>query len=546
MGFTLPDPLPTGADELAELRAEAKTAFDTAFDDAGAEPTQDDIDEMRRITDAVETIDTAIADIEAARQRAEEARCLADRLAPSDETTDTGDNADADTDADGDETEEPAEETADTAAADEPEPVAAAATPKRTTFARAATGRTPDVPRPEQGWRLTTSAKNYESGIVDSLRVAREFGNLATGRAARVIGAGGRSDTTVAFLDREIPAEFTVGDQADAIRVLDTVTDESRLPGGSLVAAGGWCAPSERVYDFLPTGAATGLLSLPEISVRRGGISFPKEPDFADIYTKIGFHQTETQAQSNEEKTCFEIPCGDFEEVRLDAVGICITGGILQDKAWPELTRKYVDESLRLHQHKMNKAKIDKIVAGSTTVTGVTGTFGTAGAVLATLELQIADMKARHRIGRGTSLEGMAPEWLLSIIRADLAYRDEVLPQQVSDEQIRSHFATLGVNLQFVADWQNEVIGASTAPKTWPAEVKVALWPAGTWWSAVEPVINLGITYDATMLKTNRRILMFTEDGVAIGKRGPESRLVTIPVKVDGMVGLRGPASSAA
>ena len=69
---------------------------------------------------------------------------------------------------------------------------------------------------------------------------------------------------------------------------------------------------------------------------------------------------------------------------------------------------------------------------------------------------------------------------------------------------------------------------------------------AGTWWSAVEPVINLGITYDATMLKTNRRILMFTEDGVAIGKRGPESRLVTIPVKVDGMVGLRGPASSAA
>ena len=32
---------------------------------------------------------------------------------------------------------------------------------------------------------------------------------------------------------------------------------------------------------------------------------------------------------------------------------------------------------------------------------------------------------------------------------------------------------------------------------------------------------------------------MFTEDGVAVGKRGAESRIVTIPTSVDGTVGAR-------
>lgn len=133
----------------------------------------------------------------------------------------------------------------------------------------------------------------------------------------------------------------------------------------------------------------------------------------------------------------------------------------------------------------------------------------------------------------------MAPVWLLSILRADLAYRDDVLPERVTDAHIIEHFRDRGANIQFISDWQNEVIGAETPAAAWPTEVKVALWPAGTWWSAVEPVINLGITHDSTMLKKNRQIQLFTEDGVAVGKRGVDSRVVTIPVSVDGTVGAR-------
>lgn len=537
MGFTLPDTLPTDADGLAQLRAKAVDAFNEIYGDGTGAPTPEEFAEMKAITDAIKTIDSAAGELAAADERTAAAAEMFAGLTP-DEDEEEAEATSAD--------EEPEEEGTEPAA-DEPEDDdedKAVTASGRTRFADAATGKTPDVPTPERGFRLTTSAQNFETGIVDSLRVAEEFGNLASGRAARVIGANGRSETTLAYVERDIPTDFMIGDEADAIDVFNRAGDESRLPGGSLVAAGGWCAPSETMYDFLPTLPVAGLLSLPEIGVKRGGIKLPKEPDFAAMYAAIGFEQTEAQAQANTEKTCYEIPCGEFEETRLDAVGICLTSGILQDKAWPELTKKYVEEALRLHQHKINARTIGQIVAGSTDVNGFTGTFGTAGAVLNTVELQVADMRARHRLGRNQSLEGMAPEWLLAILRADLAYRDEVLPELVTDEHILAHFRARGVNLQFVADWQNDVIGAETPAKAWPTTVKVALWRAGAWVKALEPVVNIGVTHDSTLLKTNRQVQLFTEDGVAVINRDLDSRVLTIPVKVDGMVGLRGPAAA--
>ena len=538
MKFQFPDTLPTDKAELAKLRADALDAFNKIFN-ADATPSEEDLTEMQHIVDGIAKIDAFADEQVAAEKRATAAAEMAAAVAePKPEEEGEGEDAPESEPVDEPEDDNNAEDST----TDEDEGVTASG---KTRFTTAAGKTSPQAPKATTGWRLTTSAQNFTDGVVDSLRVAREFGALAQGRAARVLGANGRSETTVAYLDRAIPHEFTASDEASAIDVLTRATDESRLPGGSLVAAGGWCAPSETVYDFLPTAAPSDLLSLPEIGVTRGGIKFPTEPDFSVLLSEIGFSQTEAQAQAGTEKPCYEIPCEDFTEVRLDAVGVCITSGILQDKAWPELTRKYVDEALRLHMHKLSARRIAAIEAGSTAVGPMTGVFGTAGAVLASLELAVADMRAKHRLGRNQSVEGMAPSWLLSILRADLAYRDEVLPQQVTDQNILDHFRSLGANLQFVVDWQSDIVGGTSPAVAWPGEVKVALWLAGTWWTAVEPVINLGITHDSTLLKTNRQIQLFTEDGVAIGKRGVDSRVITIPVKVDGMVGLRGPAATA-
>lgn len=69
--------------------------------------------------------------------------------------------------------------------------------------------------------------------------------------------------------------------------------DQTRLPGGSLVAAGGWCAPSETVYDLCSLESTDGLLSIPEINVARGGIRFTQGPDWASIFESTGFCFTE-------------------------------------------------------------------------------------------------------------------------------------------------------------------------------------------------------------------------------------------------------------
>ena len=548
--FEIPKELPTDAKALADLRAEAVDAFNDLYKDGST--SAEDLERMEEIVNFVGEIDER----NAADKRAASAAELKSKLdARNDDKGDTEPEETNDDQAADDETGEDTEPEQEREDGDRPETEpeqepereqVTAAARRTTTFSRAASGKTPqNVPAQQHGFRLTTSAKNFETGVVDSRRVAEEFGALAEGRAARVIGANGRSETTVAYLERDFGDEFTIRDDADAERVLEHATNESRLDGGSLTAAGGWCAPSETVYDFLPTAAPAGLLSLPEVTIRRGGVRVPKEPDFASIYNDLGFFQTEAEAQAGTEKNCYEIPCGEFAEFRLNAAGICLTAGILQSKAWPELTTKFVNEALRIHQHKLNAYKVRSIIDGSTKVGTLTGPmFGTAGAVLSALELQVSDLRAKHRIGRTQSVEGIAPEWLLSVLRADLAYRERVLPEVVTDDQIRAHFRNLGAEIQFIADWQNDQLGGATPATAWPDTVQVILYPAGTWWSATEPVINLGIVHDSALLKQNRQIQLFTEDGVAVGKRGPESRLVEIPISVDGTVGARHNAGS--
>ena len=542
MSFQFPETMPDTAAELAKLRAEALDAFNAVYGN-GENPSVEDVAEMERIADGIEGIDAAAAELAAADDRAEGARELAAKVAARDDADEAAAAAAADDDDDEDDDEDDGESDGDDDAAGEH-----ADNNQRTDFSAAARRNTRhELPETDHGFRLTTSAQNFETGVVDTFRVAQEFGHLAQGRAARVVGQNGRSQTTLAYIDRNIPNEFTIGSEAEAIDVLDRATTESRLPGGSLTAAGGWVAPSETMYNFLPTLQAADLLSLPEISVRRGGIKFPVEPDFAALYDAIGFTQTEAQAQADTEKPCYEIPDATFEEVRLDVMGVCITAGILQDKAWPELTAKYVAEALRAHQHKVSAYRIGKLVAGSTNVGTLTGTqFGAIGAVLNAVELQVQDVRVKHRIPSTQTIEGVAPIWLLAVLRADLAYRQGVLPEHVSDADLRAHFAERGANIQFVVDWQNDVIGGATPATAWPETVDLLLYPSGTWWSATEQVVNLGIIHDSTLLRTNRQIQMFTEDGVAVGKRGPESRLVTIPVDPNGTVGARYAAAAAA
>lgn len=51
---------------------------------------------------------------------------------------------------------------------------------------------------------------------------------------------------------------------------MEEVTDDS------LTTAGGWCAPSETIYDVTGPSYYPTMADFPKVSVNRGGIEFPK------------------------------------------------------------------------------------------------------------------------------------------------------------------------------------------------------------------------------------------------------------------------------
>ena len=583
---TIPADMPDDRDALDALEQEVRDRYAEIRQEAGNAPTAEQIDEMEALAEAIDKIEAKRAELDAAEEEAEEtAAARAERLAALDgrfaaQADDTADEApEAPQDAaeapeapkvDGEPVvpqkadDEPGEDTADDDDADGEDDADDENTTTdgddadddeenndmgKTKFGGAARGTVnADEQKKAEGiFTLDRAVPNYTPGPVGLLDAAKAFEEIASGRALVASGEGRTVSAQFAHIKRDLPDDLIVTDERSAGDVLDRAVDETRLPGNSLTAAAGWCAPSTTIYDFLDTDPATNLYSLPEISVARGGVRFPVEPDMSALYALDNFLWTEADAiAGNKTKTCVEIPCPEMEETRLDAIWTCVTSNLLANKGWPEMTAKFLREAARAHLHRISAYRLRKVVDGSDAVNFTTGPFsstsgyGAAGTVLSGLALQAADLRAKHRLAETRTIEVIVPSWLKEALRADLAFRDEVLPDDVNDARLTQWFTTRGMSVQYVADWQNEIIGSATSAATaYPASVKALMYPAGTWWSAVEPVINLGATYDSTGLSKNQRTEMFVEDGVGVGKRGYESRLIDVPLTINGGVGPR-------
>jgi hypothetical protein len=142
------------------------------------------------------------------------------------------------------------------------------------------------------------------------------------------------------------------------------------------------------------------------------------------------------------------------------------------------------------------------------------------------------------------TLEMVAPYWLLGVLRSDLAKRNGFdNPMSVSDADIRSWFTLRGASPQWVYDWQDGygtppgTIGGATPPTEWPDEVQILLYAAGTWVRATQDIITLDAVYDSTLFRINRFNALFTEEGLCVIQRCPDSRLLTIPLCPTGRSG---------
>lgn len=368
----------------------------------------------------------------------------------------------------------------------------------------------------------------------------RRIGSMPRSAAS----GGGRYG--IAVMRKQFGDHLVADGSGDDESVLDAAADEHALSGGSLLAAGGWCAPSETLYDLVELEGTDGTVDLPEINASRGGIRFTPGPDYCAIYNSAAYWvQTEAEVEASTTKPVVEVPCPEFSEIRLDAVGLAISSGILTQRAYPELVARFIRGALAAHVHRLSAEKINRMVAAADdygTLSLGDGGAGATSEVLSAIELQAEAYRYRSRMPRGSTLEMVAPFWLRGVVRADLANRNGVDMLAVTDAQIDAWFALRGVRPQWVYDWQplDGCGDGSTAPADvvdWPATAQLLMYAAGTFVAATSDIITLDAIYDSTNIKTNRYTALFSEEGLAVAKRGHDARLFTVAVCPSGTTG---------
>ena len=579
------------AADLGDLRSKAVDAFQTLY--ANGEFTDEDLATLGTLTDGIEILSAEISSREqAAAERAAKAAEMAakvgaDQPAPADDDADDApaDDDDSDdtpaekkADAAEDEAEAQAEKKAKAAAADvepaaeidtEPEAVTAAA--PRGPIKLSGIRRHVHTPAPaiteETSVEDTTpkarmtvadvpgfaadSDASFEDLAVALDRRLQGFNSGAYAAAARA-GRAMSERHSLAVVRKHFDERATVSSPESADAAMAFAVNEKNLPGGSLVAAGGWCAPSETVYDLLEGESRDGLISLPEINVTRGGIKFTKGPKFADLYAAPSFNFTEEEAKAGKylptsatdptnkvgAKPVYNVPCTEFEEVRLSAAGIHIQANLLQQRGYPELVARTIRGALVAHEHKMSERIISSMERQSTAVSMDSGQIGAAAPILTAIELQVEHYRYAQRLSRSTTLEAVFPYWVHGAIRTDLSRREGVDLIDINDARIDAWFKARGVNPQFVYDWQG-LTGAAGDFKVWPGSLKFLLYSAGTFVKGGQDVITLDTVYDSVLLGQNDYTALFTEEGYLVAKRGHDARVVTVPLNPNGGTGIK-------
>lgn len=526
-------------DQLMSLQARALAEFDALADDENI--TDDGVARLEVLASGIESLTTALNALPAvsAATRAESLRGRVAKARPTTKPVDEESAAD-----------EPAAE------AEQTEAVTAggAKTSPRVPSLADASANAPVIPD-KFGDDLVITAAAATSGVQigsrfeDSDSLVAAFQSIARSLAP---SHGNPSFQSVATIQNHF--EHVVGLDTK-VNDIDTLLRDmrSREQMDALVAGGGWCAPSDIRYDFFNIACQDGMIDLPTLGVRRGGIQFPVSPSLADVFTGAFTNATNpwlwteaddiAAATGSPTKPCVRVPCPDFNEVRLECYGICLTAGNLTDYAYPEATRNHLSLLMAAHYHAMNARYLQTMVnlstnVGSIPVTG-TGTGILSDAPAATA-LAAQDYRSRYGMCDDDVLEVVFPRWVKDAMRIDHLRRTGFWASPLTDADINRLFTANRVRVQWVNDWQVRGVGepGNATPITqWPATVDFMIYAAGTFVRGNGLTLDLGVVRDSVLNETNDHTAAWTEECHLIARVGHASRLYTIPVCVAGRTG---------
>lgn len=357
----------------------------------------------------------------------------------------------------------------------------------------------------------------------------------------------------------EVVQSFTPLDVGTVYDITVDDAEHSFIADGMVVHN---CSPSEVRYDFFNIACSDGLVDLPTFGVDRGGIRYPTSPSLADVFSAIAFggvsvalavtsvpwlwtEASDTAAATGSPtKPCVRVPCPTFNEVRLDCIGECITAGNLTESAYPEAVSNFLGLMSRAHERAMNGRQLAQMTSLSAAAIN-TGSFAVTGQpvyqqIYGGISLAVTDYRERYGMCQRDVIEVVAPHWLRAAIRADLAWRNGVPPEQVPDSALDMDFSTLGARVQWVSDYQvrgSGQFGHSTAMTAWPTSATLMVFAAGTFVRGNGLSLDLGVVRDSTLNSTNDHTAGWSEECFLVARFGHESRQYTITFAVNGRTG---------
>ncbi|WP_433341719.1 major capsid protein [Streptomyces sp. CA-253872] len=394
----------------------------------------------------------------------------------------------------------------------------------------------PEAPAPGTTITAAVDVPGYTPGA------ALDFNDITAGiisRANALKTAGGGVGQVISYR-HPYADDLIVTDSSSApegTTVALKASDQRRLPEKELIASGGWCAPSETIYELTDTACPDMLWDAPEIQLARGGLRYYK-PLSLDVAAMTWVH-TEADDISGAEKPCYRIPCPEPVEARCDAVGVCLEAGILTQRHFPELVSWYLRNAMVAHEIRVKQQLFQQALNTATPVT-LGPSFGALSATFAAVGLQSADMIERHSLCESTALEVTFPYWSRNLFLADLARQNGVNVCDLEPNCIQDTFAKLGVRVQFargLAPAVPDEIGGATPATAFPGAIKFLIHPSGGLVIGRGEEVNLGAIHDSTKFRFNDYTALFSEECVALVDRSVDTRLVTVPVCPDGATG---------
>lgn len=377
--------------------------------------------------------------------------------------------------------------------------------------------------------RIAADVRGFKSGQeVDSWKsVAKALINRHPDTRSADVTSGARF--LVASIEAEFPEHRILGDDV----VVNTERIKSVTSDEAITASGGLCAPLTPWYNLQTYGDVCRPLrdSLPSFKADRGGIRFVTPPKLSDLSGSTrrttatqdaAGYTNQTPAGTTAPKPCLHVTCGDESTAVVQAVSNCLTFGNMGARTYPEQVEAWLKLSRVEFARYQEQELLSAINTGSTQMTA-TQVYGAAFSVLEQIAFTVDSFKSRYRICSGVRLRLVAPFWMKSVLKTDIAAMspgDGLSRFAVTDAQLEDFLRIRGVDPIWTQDTlaaDDQLPAPAAGPLgTWPCSVRWFIFPEGEWIFLDSGVLDLGLVRDSTLNSQNDyQIWMEEFSGVA-------------------------------